>query len=197
MLSANPQLTARQVRQILEQTADKIVDPNPDPQLGLSKGTYETHGRCDWFGYGKVNAYKAVSAAHTRRSTDYQTTRWLPILSNHKIAIPDGSANGITSRVDIAEQGIVKNLQVTVDIDHSYLGDLTIALVAPSGATALLQGRTLGRSTKLQAIYDLQSTPNLQRLLDQTTKGAWLLRIIDAIPGDSGQLNWWQLSIGI
>jgi subtilisin family serine protease len=64
VLSANPRLTAREVRGILEQTADKIVDPEPDPQLGNRMGNYDPNSRhSDWFGYGKVNAFKAVQAA--------------------------------------------------------------------------------------------------------------------------------------
>ncbi|WP_293336100.1 S8 family serine peptidase [Microcoleus sp. CAWBG58] len=64
MLSANPRLTAREVRGILEQTADKIVDPDADPQLGNRLGNYDANSqRSDWFGYGKVNALKAVQAA--------------------------------------------------------------------------------------------------------------------------------------
>ncbi|HZG38385.1 MAG TPA: S8 family serine peptidase, partial [Nodosilinea sp.] len=54
MLSVNPNLTARQVREILQATADKIVDRNPDPQLGLQYGTYDANGHSQWFGYGKV-----------------------------------------------------------------------------------------------------------------------------------------------
>ena len=64
ILSANPRLTAREVRGIMEQTADKIVDPDPDPQLGTRMGSYDTNNRrSDWFGYGKVNAFQAVQAA--------------------------------------------------------------------------------------------------------------------------------------
>lgn len=63
MLSANPNLTAQQVRSILQQTADKIVDSDPDPQLGTRQGSYDEQGHSQWFGYGKVNAFKAVQAA--------------------------------------------------------------------------------------------------------------------------------------
>lgn len=63
VLAANPTLTAQQVRDLLEKTADKIIDESPDPVLGLRKGTYDANGHSDWFGYGKVNAYKAVQLA--------------------------------------------------------------------------------------------------------------------------------------
>lgn len=61
--SANMELSGRQVKQILQETADKIVDTTPDPVLGNTKGTYGADGHSEWFGYGKVNAAKAVARA--------------------------------------------------------------------------------------------------------------------------------------
>jgi subtilisin family serine protease len=63
VLSANAQLTATQVKTILQDTADKIVDTDPDIISGDNRGQYNDQGRCDWFGFGKVNAAKAVVAA--------------------------------------------------------------------------------------------------------------------------------------
>lgn len=56
MLSANPELTAVEVKEILQQTADKIGDPS-DYQFGHSRK----------FGHGRVNADKAVAEAMRRR----------------------------------------------------------------------------------------------------------------------------------
>ena len=63
VISANPALTAGEVKEILQETADKIEDTQPDPVLGLSKGTYDQNGHSEWFGYGKVNAAAAVQRA--------------------------------------------------------------------------------------------------------------------------------------
>lgn len=63
VISANPDLTAAQVKEILQQTADKIVDNEADPVLGRRGGTYDDNGHSEWFGYGKVNAAAAVSRA--------------------------------------------------------------------------------------------------------------------------------------
>ncbi|MCB0641793.1 MAG: S8 family serine peptidase [Phaeodactylibacter sp.] len=60
--SANPELTAREIKAIIEETADKIEDLQPDVILGNTKGTY-ANGHSEWFGYGKVNAAKAVARA--------------------------------------------------------------------------------------------------------------------------------------
>jgi subtilisin family serine protease len=62
MLSANPDLTAREVRQILIDTADKIGSP------------WEyTAGHSVKYGYGRVNADKAVAAAFRKKSTPAPT----------------------------------------------------------------------------------------------------------------------------
>ena len=66
ILSANPNLTAREVKQILKDTADKIVDTNPDVVTGEIRGFFDASGRCDWFGHGKINAARAVEESHRR-----------------------------------------------------------------------------------------------------------------------------------
>jgi subtilisin family serine protease len=61
--SANPNLSAAEVVEVLVNNTDKIVDQDPDPVLGLRKGTYGNDGHSGWFGFGKVNAARAVVAA--------------------------------------------------------------------------------------------------------------------------------------
>jgi len=63
VISAYKDLNASNVKQILEETADKIKDLEPDPVLGLNKGSYDDNGHSEWFGYGKVNAARAVQQA--------------------------------------------------------------------------------------------------------------------------------------
>ncbi len=53
MLSANPDLTAKEVKQILMRTADKIGNPSD----------YDANGHSVKYGYGRVNADRAVAEA--------------------------------------------------------------------------------------------------------------------------------------
>lgn len=62
VLSVGPVLTANTVKQILEDTADKINDPEPDMILGKRGGTY-INGHSRWFGHGRINAASAVIKA--------------------------------------------------------------------------------------------------------------------------------------
>jgi subtilisin family serine protease len=198
VLSANPDLTALEVRQILQQTADKITDTNPDPQFGFRKGTYEAGGRCDWFGYGKVNAFKAVQAAvQQQKMAIVAPTQRVQQQNNTGTAIPDNDTGGVISAIQIGDDGTLRDIQVTVAIAHTYLGDVEISLTSPQGNTVLLQGRTLGRKTTLQTTYTLQTTPALRRFLNQPVQGLWQLTVTDWAVGDTGTLNSWQLNLGI
>ncbi len=199
VISANPLLTAREVRQVLEQSADKIVDRNPDPQFGFQKGSYETGGRSDWFGFGKVNAAKAVQLAVQKRPVQaaLNSGRSVGSIYNQAQGIPDGSPQGLVTAVKLAESGAIQDVTIAVDIDHAYLGDVEITLIAPGGDRILLQGRTLGIRTKLQTSYTLATTPALRLLLGTPSQGNWQLEVVDSIAGDSGKLNWWQIKISI
>jgi subtilisin-like proprotein convertase family protein len=97
----------------------------------------------------------------------------------------------------VAATGTVTDIQVQVSIDHEFLGDISLTLVAPGGATVLLQGRTLGRQRELRSTYSLQTTPVLTRLIGQPAQGTWRLRAVDGATGATGTLRSWGLTLGV
>ncbi|MBW4555881.1 MAG: S8 family serine peptidase [Trichormus sp. ATA11-4-KO1] len=196
VLSANPDLTAQQVKFILEETADKIVDSDPDPQLGLREGTYNSNGHSQWFGYGKINAARAVQAAQQLRTSVASASKQIRVGNSSQLQIPDNHPQGIKSAIAIAESSIIKDIHITVNITHDFLGDLEIYLIAPNNYRVLLQNRTLGRRTDLQTTYTMRSHPALKRLLSISPRGNWQLWLIDYALQDVGKLNSWELVIG-
>lgn len=197
VLSANPDLTAQEVRRILQQTADKIVDPDPDPQLAFRLGTYDVNGYSQWFGYGKVNAFKAVQAAKEQRVQQSKPSQVLNGRNNNSLAIPDDNPQGITSPIQVPQTGSVRDIQIGVNIEHSFLGDIEVSLIPPTGQTVLLQGRTLGSATQLQGTYTLQNTPALKQLLASPAAGVWRLLVVDYAQLDTGTVKSWELTLGI
>jgi subtilisin-like proprotein convertase family protein len=213
VLSVNPHLTAAQVKQILQQSADKIIDPDTDIQLGNRFGTYDSKGHSQWFGYGKVNAYNAVRRAQRLFTMPMQVTRQVQGQNTRRQSIPDFQTNqsslfpfnlfgssdrpGLVSEISISDPSAVADIRVTVDIQHSYLGDLELYLVAPNGQTVQLQSRTLGSQTRLNQTYSLQTTPTLRQLCNQSAKGSWKLWVRDCVPGDTGTLNSWDLTLAV
>lgn len=197
VLSANPDLSAKDVKQILQFTTDKIVDPDVDPQLGLRKGSYDANGHSEWFGYGKVNAAKAVQMARQQIKALPTPSRRLQQGNTNAVAIPDFNTQGVISPIQITNASPVKDIRVSLDIEHSFMGDLEISLISPQGQTVLLQGRTLGRQTRLQTTYSLQTTPLLGQMVGLSASGRWQLRLVDLAPQDTGRLRSWQLDLGI
>lgn len=198
VLSANPELTAQEVKQILEETADKIVDSQPDPQLGMRLGTYDNNGHSQWFGYGKVNAFKAVQAAAQRLNrSPHNDIERLKGRNGNRLTIPDNNPQGITSGIRVNHSGLLREIEIYVEIEHQFLGDIEVKIIAPTGQTVLLQNRTLGNRTDLQITYSLKTVPALQQLLNQSALGVWQLLVIDCAHLDTGELKNWELTIGI
>jgi subtilisin family serine protease len=69
VLSNNESLTAMQVKDILQSTANKIFDDDPDMR-GDNRSQYNEMGHSYWFGYGKVDATKAVTLAEEMKSVN-------------------------------------------------------------------------------------------------------------------------------
>lgn len=198
VISANPELTAQEVKRILQETADKIVDRDADPQLGMRLGTYDTNGHSQWFGYGKVNAFNAVQAAQQKTpQTPQSGIRRISERNDNRVTIPDDNPQGVTSTIQVNEAAAVREIQVTVDIQHDFLGDIEVSLKAPNNQVVLLQNRTLGSLTQLQKTYSVETTPALKPFLNKSAVGVWQLQVIDYAPMDTGMLKSWELTVGL
>jgi len=192
VISANPKLTAREVREIIETTTDKITDNSSDLQLGLEWGNYDEEGHSQWFGFGKANAFKAVTEAVNRRSrNDIEISRF----SRPDLIIPDNDDVGVKDVLTFSEEGTVASINVNIDISHSYIGDLVVALISPSGTKVLLHHRSGGSSSNLQKTFNFGNAPLLQELIGESVAGRWELQVKDLARADVGQLNSWGVDI--
>ena len=92
MLSANLDLSAEAVRQILMATADTDLDPSldldADPNLQGLTGEF-SRGRSRYFGAGKVNAFRAVRRARALRLLAEQARPSLPYDPSERLQMND------------------------------------------------------------------------------------------------------------
>jgi len=115
--------------------------------------------------------------------------------SSPKLAIPDRTFGGVADAIRVAESGKVKDLKVQVDISHTYIGDLHVELVAPSGHSAILHNQTGSFHNDLKVTYDRESAPALETLVNESINGDWLLRVRDLQQADVGRLENWRLEL--
>ena len=148
--------------------------------------------------------------------------------TNCSTAIPDNDINGMSSTITIPAgscvAGTVTDVNVSLDIAHTWVGDLDVTLMSPANvAQSILLDRpgvpvsTFGCSgNDINALFDDASatpaegvcgagTPTIAGTFSPTTPlaafnggngdGVWTLTIADNAGGDTGRLNDWSLDI--
>lgn len=109
--------------------------------------------------------------------------------------IPDADVAGVTSTLTQTQAGEVRDIVVDVDIEHTYIGDLQVELVAPSGFSVLLHDREGEWRNNLKRSYEVAASPPLQGIIGQSIPGDWQLRVRDMAQADLGKLKGWSLKI--
>jgi subtilisin family serine protease len=174
VLSVNPSLKQPEVKELLKRACDRI-----DPQ----GGGYDSSGHSPKYGHGRLNARTAVELAAPAPQNRISVTR------TFDAPIPDLQTVAFTLDVSAAEA--VEALTATVDLKHTYIGDLIIRLEPPAstGVNALVLHNRAGGSTKnLKKTYDASITPALAGLAGKSCKGKWRFTIQDAAAEDFGTL---------
>lgn len=109
--------------------------------------------------------------------------------------IPDDDAGGVESTFNIDSDARVTDVQVDLDISHSYTGDLQVELRAPSGKVALLHAADGRHGEDLVGSFTADRTPTLRGLLGDPAGGTWTLHVRDLLNDDAGRLERWKLRV--
>lgn len=217
VISANPSLSALEILSILQQTANKDLSfegypqtpPAPfDPNTGwdvspappFDDGDFREDVSDDgswspWFGHGCVDALAAVGRA--LGSTGEEPPEETAFLKSSApgMAIPDNDIDGVVDTLDCPVPGKLSFIRVKVNITHTYIGDLIVSLIAPSGKVAILHERNGGSANDLQMTYTPASAPTLSALLGESIEGPWKLQVQDLANLDTGTFNNWELEL--
>lgn len=174
VLSVNPSLKWLEVKELFKQACEKI-----DPR----EGKYDSQGHSPKYGYGRLNARTAVELAKPKPRNEIVINR------RFDASIPDMQTVSFT--LEIAETAPVESLTVSVDIQHTYIGDLVISLLPPAEtgiSTVTLYSRSGGSTKNLKQIFDAITTPVLAKFSGKQCNGVWTLQIEDAAAQDFGTL---------
>jgi len=119
--------------------------------------------------------------------------------------------------LDVPANGIVTDVNITIDLAHTWVGDLTVELISPTGTTVLLVDQLCGAVNDWDNVtFDDQAglavstacNPQppalagsvipqgaLSDINGQTAVGPWTLVITDQVGGDGGTLNFVSLDV--
>jgi subtilisin family serine protease len=178
ILSRNPVLRWEQVRELMKQCCDRI---------DTAGGSYDSSGHSTKYGYGRLNALKAVELAVPDQPP---TDRIVTATATQDVAIRDLQTSRLS--VSVAETARLKDIKVTVDIEHTYIGDLVVSIQPPAAlnlAAIVLHNRAGGSTDNLRTVYDVARIPGLGALAGKSPAGSWTLIVRDAARLDQGRIR--------
>ncbi len=113
-------------------------------------------------------------------------------------AVDDNVAT--VSTIHLPDNFCVGDVNVDVDIRHTYIGDLSIDLISPLGTIVRLHDRSGGAMNDIVQTYDdegiIPDGPGVLADFDlEAAAGDWTLIVTDNASGDTGILNSWALRI--
>ena len=208
MLEANPELSGRDVQYIFVETADR--DRINDTAAGWTEGPDDGPRHSHKYGFGLVDAMAAVEAAETWQTVggDFSPDE---IVEDNSIPpvrdIPDADATGIKDAIAVKEMVNVEWVEVELDAEHSYRGDLEIVLAhtytdPETGEEKTTESILAGRNSWPGQDYDNWTFASARHWGEPST-GTWEVRVAD-VNNDKeddksnttgGTWNSWKLNI--
>lgn len=110
--------------------------------------------------------------------------------SDTPMPIPDNDSTGITSTLSVSGGGQISALSVSLDITHTWRGDLRVTLISPTGTQVVLHDRTGSYRDNL-VLTDV-AVPDV---VGEDAAGTWSLKVQDLAAYDTGTLNNWSIDV--
>jgi subtilisin family serine protease len=168
ILSANPELTWREVRHVLASTSTLIDADNAAVNLTVGEGEFVAHD--GWvenaagynfnnlYGFGRADAGAAVAMAkaYDVNLGEQVITEWNGVGSvvaedALTLEIPDNNATGLTQEIEVTEELNIEAMQFKFDVSNPEMGfgfsdgtqtsagnDLAIEVTSPAGTRSVL-----------------------------------------------------------
>jgi subtilisin-like proprotein convertase family protein len=162
---------------------------------------------------------KSPSCSGTYSSGYRFTTGQLVCLTNLSTDTPVdipivANTTPFISAITMVSPDLVSDVNVTIDISHTWVNDMTISLISPSGTeiqlvarpctnAALLNitatfddsGSTLVCATNPAISGTVRPLQALSGLNGQPINGVWQLKVLDPYNEDGGAINGWSLNV--
>ena len=195
--SANNNLTWRDVKLILAQTAQKAEPQHPEwltagPHYLDSTKRYHYN---PWYGFGVADAGEAVKLAQDWTNLPDAITD--TVNHNRAFSVPDHAPGepATTKETEFLYQGqidFVEYVNIMVEFDHPSTRDLRIILESPQGTTSeIIAPYVSQHPTDITGTHRFASS----RHLGENPNGTWKVHITDEVAENSGSIESMQLVI--
>ncbi|HYE01627.1 MAG TPA: S8 family serine peptidase, partial [Phycisphaerales bacterium] len=172
---------------------------------GFGNSTYSPSAPSSGTAGGSLGAYDLSVTVNTSTSEQVSFVNGIPV------AIP--ATGTVSSSIFVPDVRPVQDVNVSISVTHTYVGDLRVRLISPSGkAVVLVLNRGGPGDNFLSTRFD-DSAPGpisggsapftgtfrpeevLGDLNGDAAQGVWRLEILDSVPLNGGTLLSWQLDL--
>lgn len=118
----------------------------------------------------------------------------------------------ITSKIVFYEDLPIADINVALNVEHSFLADLQISLTSPAGTTVVLTSSSCSDSRNINAVFDddapefvcggnpaisgtVAPLGSLGSFNGESILGEWILEIKDNVAADGGRLNSFSMEV--
>ncbi|MGB1231796.1 MAG: reprolysin-like metallopeptidase [Winogradskyella sp.] len=130
------------------------------------------------------------------------------------VNIPDNNAAGINSVINVPTELLITDINVTVNITHTWVNDLILTLVSPNGTEVVLSNNNGAPNAQnyTNTVFDSNATnpigsatapftgvfvpeEDLNTLNGSSSNGDWMLNVSDNAGADTGVIDSWTLEV--
>jgi subtilisin family serine protease len=132
-----------------------------------------------------INPSENLTVRPLAKPVAAQTTETVKAEATPNLAVKDNSK--VSSTVSFDKDVAIDSLKLSLDLPHTYKGDLVVTLTSPSGKSHTVHNRTGGSADDVKGTFDLSA------FAGEKTKGTWTLTVEDKAKADTGTLKSWGL----
>ena len=129
------------------------------------------------------------------------------------VAIPDANSTGATSTIAVADASLVQDVNLTVNLTHTYDSDLTLSLITPATTSITLAAHRGGSGDDFRnTVFDDEAANSIvggaapftgsfkpEGLLSvadgASGAGSWKFKVVDSVGQDVGTIDNWTLNL--
>ena len=120
--------------------------------------------------------------------------------STNSSSMPINDNSTISSYNTISSCSNIYDIEIDIQIVHTYIGDLTVTLSGPGTESATLHNRSGASSNNIVGTYaisggSLTAAQSLTRFLNTNGTGEWKITVQDSASADTGSLVSWSITL--
>jgi hypothetical protein len=163
------------------------VTRHPDFLWAPMRVSTSSYGRNPNVAIAKV---KTLIELSRKNDTGGGTTDGHTYQSSGTANIPDNAPAGAKLDVNVPDTFTAKGVTVTVDVTHTYVGDLKVSLLKDGTEVKVLRDQTGGSAHDLHESYQLTAS----EMGGGAAKGTWSVQVVDTAAVDTGTIDSVKLS---